>query len=217
MSEKIAFLSPSPSFTPPKREDFVFEHFPMEPWPKPRADAECCLPVAAAVLVSFRWRKWLIFHAFPTRRHSWPGTHARSPPPSQHRLLHPRGPAWCGSPATCDSVLPARARSSDSLWWGQWGTPARCGHRPQGIPLEKPCVRHVSGALSPSQALAATTSRLRAVHRVLFPAVQGSEVVLKRAQQREALGLLTLPLAACRTGDRRGSWDPTHRACWLLA
>lgn len=40
------FFSPlAPSSTPPKTDDFVFAHFPMEPWPKPRG--RCRVPPAS--------------------------------------------------------------------------------------------------------------------------------------------------------------------------
>lgn len=92
------FFSPlAPSPAPQKRDDFVFRISPVEPWPKPRgrcrllsASCRCCPQGLLQV------EEMADFPRLPVGlppRHSWPGTHARPPPPSRYRQANPWGPA----------------------------------------------------------------------------------------------------------------------------
>lgn len=86
------FFSPlAPSPAPQKRDDFVFQQrFPVEPWPGPRGRCRCCPQGLLQV------EEMADFPRLPLGlppRHSWPGTHARPPPPSRHGQANPQGPA----------------------------------------------------------------------------------------------------------------------------
>lgn len=84
-ASEVIFLSHAPSPAPQKGATLCFRVSQWNPGQSHGADAGFCLPVATAVLRgSFRWSKWLIFHAF--------------------QLALPRGTAGLG----CMPVLPRR-------------------------------------------------------------------------------------------------------------
>lgn len=139
------FSLPEPPLLPPQKETAVLSipHGSLA-----KATGQMRLPVAAAVLRgSFRWRKWLIFHAF--------------------QLACPRGTAGLGrspaSPAVSvspgQSLGPRRAVTPCSRPGTQWRQPVLgSAGRPDpfwplprwGGPRGRSVSRHMSGALAPS-------------------------------------------------------------------
>jgi hypothetical protein len=139
-------FSPRPLPLSPKRVHFVFEHFPMEPWPKPQGrcrvlSASCrCCPQGLLQVEEMADFPCLPVGLPPEAQLAWdtcPSSPAvmaltRPTPVPSHGVIPLRRVSQCSQP---------RHPAPAALQWGQWGTRARRPLPLWGLPLRSPSGR----------------------------------------------------------------------------
>lgn len=203
-ASEVIFLSHAPSPTPQKGATLCFHVSPWNPGQSHGADAGFCLPVAAAVLRgSFRWRKWLIFHAFQLASQlAWDAC------PSSPAVT--ASPGWSSVPS--QAVIPLRQGHpvGMAVCWAQCGTRARLLPPCRELPSVSDA-RHLQPSSGPLLGSSLVSAVAAVLSKVLFRTLGSGHPGLCGLCQGGRQPAVELASGCQRTPGRRGL-DAAHGA-----